>query len=662
MSHHNSYSFLFRRAVLPVLSFIATANALADVKLPSIFSDHMVLQQSAAVPVWGWAAPGESVTVSIGNEKKATKADKDGNWTVKLDPIKPEPNLTLTVSGKNTITVQDVLVGEVWICSGQSNMEFPVKYSRNAAKEIASADYPEIRMYILSRALLPKPVVDNKGEWIVCTPADVAKFSAVGYFFGRELNQALKCPVGLINTSVGGTTVEAWTSAPGFLNDPDLENLANQQLEALERFPDDEKHFFEKIHDWESKYGSDEGNKGLEAGWAKPDFDDSGWKTATLPATFKALGLKGGGSVWFRNILQYPDPAPTKAFRFTVGNGSDVKTVYLNGVEIPREEGKPLFHPQKVWFNVPEGALHAGANTMVIRVYSHTDTGGISVAASKMGFPGLTASPELDRWHYQIENAGPELTDEARKALPSPPYLSEALTATMLFNGMINPLIPYGIRGAIWYQGESNVDRAQMYRRALPAMIEDWRNRWKEGDFPFYIVQLPNCDPEPTHPGSDAWAVLRDSQSAVAASVPNTGLAVTIDIGESKQIHPADKQDVGHRLALVALAKTYGKDLEYSGPVYQSMEIAGDTIRLKFTHADGLTAKGGPLKQFEIAGQDRKYVPADATIDGDTVVVSSPSVTGPVAVRYAWANDPAGCNLYNSAGLPASPFHTDNPQ
>ena len=321
---------------------------------------------------------------------------------------------------------------------------------------------------------------------------------------------------------------------------------------------------------------------------------------------------------------------------------------------------EPPFFTGPHSFTVPADLVHAGPNTLALRVFSHSPNGTVSPDTARMSLPITTFGPDADEWRHLVEHENPPLSADALNSLPKSPDAQPQNTATYIYNAQIAPLMPFAIKGVIWYQGENNSQRAKQYRKILPALIADWRGRWGEGSFPFYIVQLANYGSNPPQPGRSAWAELRESQLLTAQKVPNTGLAVTVDVGEGDNIHPKDKQDVGKRLALVALAKTYGKDIPYSGPLFSAMTVTGDTARLTFTHTDGgLVAKGGPLKHFAVAGDDHNFVWADAKISGDAVLVSSPQVPHPVAVRYAWADDPEGCNLYNAAGLPASPFRTD---
>ncbi|HEX3655019.1 MAG TPA: sialate O-acetylesterase [Pirellulales bacterium] len=494
-----------------MLMAVGATAVRADVKLPGIFSDHMVLQASAAVPVWGWAEPGENVTVSIAGQSQTCQADKDGKWTVKLSQLKPndEPQ-TVTVQGKNTVTVNDVLVGEVWLASGQSNMAFLVSRGMNAEEEKSAANFPHLRMFTVTRSPQRTPQADCTGQWEACSPETVGNFSAVAYFFGRELHQRLGVAVGLINSSYGGTDIAAWTSLDAQSKSPELQAQIDKWVRA------------DAAYDFAQAKATDE--KQLAA-----------WKKKVAQA--KAAGK----------------PAPRK----------------------PSQSGQPGQDPN---------------------------------------FPAN------------------------------------------LYNGMIAPLIPYALRGAIWYQGEHNTSRlelAELYAQQLPLLVEDWRSRWGS-DFPFAWVQLPNFERKDFRP------LVREAMLQ-SLRVKKTGMAVTVDIGEPNDNHPKNKQEVGRRLALWALGTVYGQKVPAtSGPLPAGRKIRGSEVVLSFEHTDGgLVAKGGELKGFQIAGEDKVWKPAQAKIEGTEVVVSNPEVKQPVAVRYAWASNPDG-NLYNGAGLPASPFRTDD--
>jgi sialate O-acetylesterase len=496
-----------------VLLLAGTGAVYADVKLPAIIGDDMVLQQGGKVPIWGWADPGEEVMVGVSwnSMKWAVTADKDGKWLFRMNAPKAGGPYEMTLTGKNSITIKNILVGEVWVCSGQSNMEFALRQANNAQQEIADANYPNIRLFTVRRKVAEKPQSDCEGNWSECIPETVPGFSAVGYFFGRDLYRQLKVPIGLIHTSWGGTPAEAWTRRGVLESDPDFAPILKRYDDAVARYPQARKEYEQKLAEWKQA----------------------------------------------------------------------VEKAKAEGTNSPRRPGAPFG-------------------------------------------PGSPYEP-----------AG-------------------------LYNAMIAPLIPYGIQGAIWYQGESNAGRAYQYRKLFPDMIKNWREDWGEGQFPFLFVQLANFMKTKPEPGDSAWAELRETQ-LMTLSLPNTGMAVIIDIGEADDIHPKNKQDVGKRLALWALAKTYGKDIVYSGPIYKSMKVDDGKIVLSFDHVGGgLIAKGDEqLKGFAIAGSDRKFVWADAKIDGDTVVVSSDNVSEPIAVRYAWADNPV-CNLYNKEDLPASPFRTDD--
>jgi len=494
-------------------SVLTTSVALAEVELPSVISNHMVLQRDMPLPIWGKAEPGEKVTVSIQKQSAEAVANPDGRWQVKLDAMQAGGPFGMTIAGANTLTLKDILVGEVWICSGQSNMQMTVKKSKDAAVEIKAADYPKIRLFTAQRTIASQPRFNVPGEWSACTPETAAPFSAVAYYFGRHLHKKMDVPVGLIHTSWGGTPAESWTSMPVLQADPVLQPILARWRNLIAGYPKKLDHWYET----------------RLAAWRK-----------------QADRAESQG----RSIPKAPD--------------------------LPKD---------------PRQSPHRAAG---------------------------------------------------------------------LYNAMIHPFIPYGIKGAIWYQGESNAKRAYQYRTLFPAMIRNWRTDWGEGDFTFLFVQLANCRARKAEPVESDWAELREAQT-MTLSLPNTGMAVIIDIGEADDIHPKNKQDVGARLALGARAIAYGEQIVYSGPVYDSMTVEGDRIRLRFKHVGGgLRVEGGAaLKGFAVAGADRQFVWAKATIDGDTVVVGSDKVAQPVAVRYAWATNPE-CNLYNQAGLPASPFRTDD--
>jgi sialate O-acetylesterase len=619
-------------------------------KLPALFSDHMVLQQKMSCPVWGWAKDGTSVTVEI-NGQKATAMARDGRWQVKLPALEAGGPYKLTVrTPESKIELNDVLVGEVWVCSGQSNMEWAVESSNNAKAEIATADYPKIRLFTVKQDIATTPQRDVTGQWAVCTPETVKDFSAVGYFFGRDLLKSGVKPIGLIHTSWGGTPAEAWTSMETLRNDSDFTPILEREKEAVENKEQLERQFGSNMMDKRDPDNLMADTTTFEKGWARANIDLAEWDTMDLPQKWEKVGLPLDGIVWFRREVTIPGTWAGQNLTLKLSAIDDWDITYFNDTKIGQTmRGAPRPHTVPRIYTVPGHLVKAGKNIIAVRVFDGRGGGGIYPTQNPMQI-GLTETGRpidlTGPWHYRIEcirNLG-----AGEKDFPA-----------RLYNAMIVPLVPYGIKGAIWYQGESNAGRAYQYRKLFAAMIQDWRKLWDIGDFPFYFVQLANYRERKVEPGDSDWAELREAQQ-MTLSLPNTGMAVIIDAGEADDIHPRDKQTVGKRLALIAGARDYGQDFEYSGPVYSSMAVEGNHIRLNFDHADsGLVAKDGPLTGFAVAGEDRKFYWADAAIEGKTIVVKSDKVATPVAVRYAWADNPA-CNLYNGADLPASPFRTDD--
>jgi sialate O-acetylesterase len=488
-----------------------TAVARAEVKPHALFSNHMVLQQGRKVPVWGTANPGERVVVSFrGQEKSATA--KDGRWIVWLDPLKAGGPDTMAIQGPNTITIEDVLVGEVWICSGQSNMQWSVAQSADPEETIAQAKNPNLRLFTVPRRGATTPQRDIIARWEECGPTTVASFSAVGYAFGRALERQLRVPVGLINTSFGGTPAEAWTSLPTLADVPRLQPILERDARAVRDF----------------------------------------------------------------------NPAKAEA----------------------------------------------------------------------------DYNRQLEQWQAEAEKAKQTGRKPARKPRPPQHPADRPQRPTVLYNGMIAPLIPYAIQGVIWYQGESNVGRAEEYQSLFAAMIQNWRQDWQQGDFPFLFVQLAPFLKIVHEPKESAWAELREAQRLTARTVPNTAIVIITDLGDEQDIHPKQKAPVGERLALAARAIAYGESITYCGPEFESMRVDGDKAIIRFKHVGGgLTTKSGTVPGFTIAGRDRRFHNANAEIRGQEVVVSSPAVKEPTAVRFGWADYPV-VDLWNAAGLPASPFQS----
>lgn len=640
---------------LCLLLMLSGSALLAQVRMPRIFSNHMVMQQKQPLPVWGWAAPRERITVSWDGEITKIRADKTGKWRLELPPQEADGiGHTLAVAGKNnSLTFDDILIGEVWICSGQSNMEWSLSNTNNAANEIKAANFPQIRLFNVDHNLQIAPVSDlpQADAWEICSPRTVAEFSSVGYFFGRHLNGQLNVPIGLISTNWGGTIVETWTSREAITAVDGFEKSCDKlTADYAAKLAAERKALYESLL---AEIGETEG--GLVDGnplWAMDDIDASLWKPMELPNLWESQGLGGlDGVVWFRKTVTIPGSLVGRPAILHLGMIDDSDKTWVNGQLVGETKNK--YNALRV-YELPKGTLKGGENTIAFRVEDYGGGGGLWGDAKELYLQvGSTRIDLAGSWTYRVSPQGMKLSQAALGPNDAP---------TLLFNGMINPLIPYAIQGAIWYQGESNAGQAYAYRTLFPTMIKDWRQRWGR-DFPFLWVQLANFKAAKPQPGESDWAELREAQS-MTLSLPNTGQAVIIDIGEADDIHPRNKQDVGYRLGVAAEKVAYGRNLTYSGPTYKEMRKEGNRIILTFDHIGkglGVKDKYGYVKGFAIAGADKKWAWAKAELISDReIAVSSPLVKEPVAVRYGWADNPDDANLYNAAGLPASPFRTDS--
>lgn len=651
------------RALAFLTAFAGSAAAAHAAVTPNpLFADHAVLQAGTAVPVWGTAAPGEAVTVELAGLRAATAAGADGTWRVSLGPLAAGGPFTLTISGSNKVVVSDVLVGEVWIAGGQSNMERQLGPRAGQQpiddweKEAAAADHPQLRQFLVAQEKSLTPVAAVHGAWTVCTPESVKDFTAVGYFFARDLLKARRVPIGIIHSSWGGTPAEAWTSEAGLRALPEFADLG-AEIETLIADPPAARRAYEaKLETWFAVHDA-----GSAAGrlWSAPALavapTTDGWKTMSLPTLWEDAGEPDlNGVVWFRRTFDLPAGAAGAAGELDLAMVDDIDTTWVNGVKVGFTVGYNLVRK----YAVPAGVLKPGPNVIAVRVLDTGGGGGIwgpeklqlavkPKAPTGLQTAALGAAPAPialgGPWSYRV---GLNLVDAP---LPPTGVIGDVNTPTILWNAMIAPLLPYAIRGVVFYQGEANVHREAQYRTLFPALIADWRRAWGN-DLPFLFVQIA--------PHQDMTPELRDAQLATFRHTPGTAMAVTIDVGDAKDIHPPHKQAVGARLALAARALAYGEKLEYSGPVFDAVKVKGARATLTFTHTGGgLAAKGGPLRGFTVAGADGVFRPARAEIRGKTVVVSSDAVAQPVAVRYGWANVPDG-NLFNRAGLPASPFGT----
>lgn len=621
-----------------------------------LFTDHAVLQRDKPVPIWGWTAPGARVKVNFVNQSAETTADQAGRWQVKLGPYPAGGPHTMTITGTQSVEVTDLLIGDVWICSGQSNMEWPVHRADRADAEIGAADHPQIRLFTVPKLAALRPVNTVAANWEVCTPQAVAEFSAVGYFFGRDIEREIKVPIGLIDSSWGGTIAEAWIAAESVAKigdfDQALAKIQDQADPGTSRRPS----YDELLAKWWQ--ANDPGIK-AQPSWADPACETTNWKTMELPGVWEDRGLADfDGIVWFRREVILPDSWAGKAITMNLGAIDDFDTTYLNGQPVGHSES--WFAPRT--YQVAAGVAKAGRNVIAVRVYDSGGNGGFGGQPSDLRIE-LADHAAADAvalngpWQYSVGAKSDALATAPDRDNANPNRV------TVLYNGMIAPLLPFAIKGALWYQGESNAGRPAQYRRVLPELIRDWRSHFDVGDFPFLIVQLANYMKRLDQPANSDWAELREAQYLTTKAVPNAQVALAIDIGQADDIHPTNKQEVGRRLALDALATVYNRPVEYSGPTFKGMEVHANSIRLEFDHIGaGLMVQGGDkLEGFAIAAKDGKFRWADAVIDGNGVVVSSTEVDLPIAVRYAWANNPA-CNLANKAGLPAVPFRTDSPK
>lgn len=647
-----------------VLVLILSGVVRAEVRLPSIIGDNMVLQSGMKVRIWGTANAGENVTVTFAKKSVNTVASAQGRWEVWLGPLKAGGGVAseLIVKGDNVLTIKNVLVGEVWVCSGQSNMEWPLNNTDNAADVVARANHAEIRLFTVQKKISTSPLDDVQGRWVVTTPEEAAQFSAVGYFFGRELYQQLKTPIGLINTSWGGTPAEAWTSHQGLLSSTELKPIIDRYESSLNASSATKETYSRALAKWEeTNLYIDRENKGEALGYADPSASTAGWATMDLPKQFEAAGLTIDGAVWFRKVVEVPATWAGRDLVLNLTAIDDYDITYFNGTKIG-STGREMPDSYQVprMYVVPGSLVRAGSNLIAVRVFDRAGEGGFGRAGemSLRSFvaDGSKAISLRGPWEYKVElGLEPKNVDWGTR--PEPVASSNQNSPSVIYNAMLAPIVPFAIRGAIWYQGESNAARAYQYRTLFPIMIRDWRRSWGRV-FPFYFVQLANWRPRKEQPDESDWAELREAQ-AMTLREPQTGMAVAIDIG-GLDLHPRNKLDVGRRLAAWALAGVYGEKVVPSGPLFDGFSLEGDKVRIRFKYGSGLkTSDGGPVKGFAIAGADRKFVWAEARIEGQTVVVWSPSISKPVAVRYGWADNPA-VNLYNKADLPASPFRTDD--
>lgn len=633
--------------------FLGVAYAKAQPKLPAIFGDSMVLQRDQPLRIWGTASAGETITVSLHGQKRTAITNAKGNWQVVLAPEKAGGPYDLIVAGKEKTILHSVLLGDIWFCSGQSNMEMPLKgwgTIYNADAEIANANHPQIRLLTVEKKVAALPQAASPvSNWQSCTPSTIPSFSAVAYFFGRRLQEELNVPIGLINSTWGGTQIESWISHASLAQDPHYKAVM-QKAPAVS---------FEKLLEIRNKHEKayqqqllkDLPDAGDSAQYKTSGYDHSRWSTMTLPGAWESQShlSRLDGIVWFRKTIEIAAEDAGKPASFHLGKIDDNDQSFLNGVPIGATNS---WNTDRV-YEVGANQLKAGKNVIAVRVEDLGGGGGIWGDTSEM-YISVNGHryPLNGNWNYRIQEVRKNSNGVGPNDYPA-----------VLYNAMVHPFGGLNIKGAIWYQGEANAGRGYEYRYAMPLLIRDSRRHFRDPKMPFYFVQLTsyNDNNGNSNKGSN-WAELRESQTITANTVPNTGMAVITDIGDPADIHPRNKQDVGDRLAKLALKGTYGKNILTSGPVYQSLQIKGNKVVLSFTSTGaGLTSRDGKaIGGFELAGADQKFYPAEASISGNQVIVQSVQVPKPVAVRYAWADDVNAANLSNKEGLPARPFRTDN--
>lgn len=633
-----------------IAGLVSSFSVMAQVELPKLVSDGMVLQRDAEVRLWGWASPGEAVRINFKDQQYQATATENGDWEIRLKDLKAGGPYQMQIAASNQIVLDSVYIGDVWLCSGQSNMEIPM--SRVAPlyeEEIASANNQYIRYFEVPKEydLSKEREKISGGQWQETNRNNIDGFSAVSYFFGKNLYETYKVPIGLINSALGGSPVQAWLSEDALKNYPEYYEEAQRLgkpgvIDSLEKIDQD------RIRGWYAEVNS--GDAGNSNHWEQKDLEDSGWTEFVVPGYWNFDGKeKQNGVVWFRKKFEVSEAQAGQSAKLLLGRIVDADSVFVNGEFV----GNTTYQYPPRRYEIPKDLLVQGENTISVKVLNERGRGGfVSDKPYEINFDDES----------KIELSGKWMHKAGFLTSPLQPQTFYRWKPEGLYNAMIHPIEKYHIKGVIWYQGESNTGDPEAYKTLFPDMIADWREKWGQQpeDFPFIFVQLANFMEAYDAPTDSNWARLREAQLETL-QVPNTGMAVAIDVGEWNDIHPLNKKDVGDRLAQAAKNLAYGEEIVAGGPIFESYEVKGDSIEIHFKNVgDGLMAEDGELKEFAIAGKDQKFVWANARIEGDKIVVFSPKISNPVAVRYAWANNPENANLYNKEGLPASPFRTDD--
>lgn len=644
------YLVLFILAMLRVPAM----EAVSSLRLAVPFTDGAVIQRGKPVPVWGWAQAGAVVQVVMSTQERTATAGPDGRWQVVFAAIEKADRTPMTLRASSLgvqVEAHDVVVGEVWLCAGQSNMELGLWHVTDSKAEIVAASHPDIRVLTVAKISAGAPAADIAGAWKACTPAVAKDVSASAYFMGRELQDRLTVPIGLIVSAWGGAQAEPWLSLPALRREPELVRWAEAFDTAMARYPAAKAIFDRDQSAWNADW--DGMLKAPPPAWSAADLDEAAWQSMPVPGSWEGHGLEVDGFVWFRRSIELTPALAGRDLVLSLGPIENGDVCWWDGVRIGDGSGGAPRH-----YAIHADQAKVGRHSVAVRVFNWGGAGGFTGGPEALHLTATAGGdglPLAGIWRYRVEHAL-----ASRPQMPLGPG-HDGLPSGM-WNGMVAPLAPCAIRGIAWWQGESNTGRAAAYRALLPTLIADWRRAWGDTGLPFVVVQLANVYGPAKQPEDSDWAELRDAQSAAVRRTPGSALVVGIDIGQADDVHPHNKQEFGRRLALAAMSLAYGATADGSGPLYREAVVESGRMRIRFDHAaGGLAVRGaGGVQQVAISGEDRHFIWAEAVIDGDTLVVSSPVIPHPVAVRYAWARNPAGCNLIGRNNLPAAPFRTDD--
>ncbi|MCF3651123.1 sialate O-acetylesterase [Synoicihabitans lomoniglobus] len=641
-----------RRLLASSLALLFTLSAAAADSLPflsPLFADHMVLQRDKPNRFWGWGETGEAVTLTVANQTTSTEVDADGRWEIIFTPPPTGGPYTVSVTGSQNVKLSDVMVGDVWLCSGQSNMAVSVGFMDGADAVLADSDLPAVRFFDVASHSAYSPTPTPQGEWKVSTPETARAFSAVGFLLGQRLHRELGVPIGLVRAAVGGTAIECWISPRGLAPFAQFApKLA--ELERL-RHADIPREYGSFLMHWLDDYDI---GQAAETPWSAEELNDDDWTEVQVPTGFDDLGMaEQPGVVWLRKTFELPDPLPAGDARLFLGQVEKMDTSYINGEWVGASSW--VSNPRR--HRVPAELLKPGKNVIALRIFKRAGSGG--VPANDAGIPFLQLGDES-----KVDLAGTwqgKVSVDATPPHPMPLDFENYPTAPIVqYQGMLHPVTGLAIRGAVWYQGEANESYPDSYYDLMPALIADWRDVFGQGDVPFLVIGLPTFMTRSDDPGfTNGWATVRDAQWNASRVARRTAFVNTVDTGDPDDIHPRDKRPVGERAALAALGLAYDQTVVWQGPELASIEVVGGAAHVHFNHTDGgLELRGDTAHAFAVAGADRQWHWADVRVAGDTVVVSSPAVASPIAVRYAWQANPVA-PLFNGAGLPAVPFRTD---